>query len=101
MGRNIWETAIGKVCESAEVRFRSWADMLGQVGGYRAFLVRRAGEVVAEASGAGGPGDLGTDGLGAADGGDVGACGWELRGELWCILAIVGCTRCTNACRVH
>lgn len=67
MRRDVWETAVGKVGESAEVRFGSWADVLAQVGGYRAFLVRRAREVVAEASGAGGPGDLGADGLSAAD----------------------------------
>ena len=67
MGRNVRETAIGKVGESAEVGFGSWADVVAQVRGYRAFLVRRAREVVAEASGAGGPGDFGADGLSAAD----------------------------------
>ena len=67
MGRNIWETTVGKVGESAEVGFGSWADVVAQVCGYCAFLVRRARKIVAEASGAGGPCDLRADGLSAAD----------------------------------
>ena len=67
MSRNIREPAIGKVGESAEVGFGSWADVVAQVSGNGAFLVRRAREVVAETSGAGGPGDFRANGLGATD----------------------------------
>ena len=98
MRGNIWESAIGEVGESAEILFGSCADMVIQVGGHRVYLVTRAGEVIAEASGAGDPSDLGADGLCAADGGDVGTCAWELRRELWCHFAVVGLTRCTHAC---
>lgn len=39
MSRNIRETAIGEVGESAEVGFGSWADMVAQIGGHGVFLV--------------------------------------------------------------
>ena len=50
MRRHVGESAVGKVRKSAEVLFGSWADMVGQVGGYCACLVRWASKVVAEAS---------------------------------------------------
>lgn len=98
MRRNIRESAIGEVGESAEVVLGSCADVVIQVGGYRACLVCGASEVVAEASRAGDPSDFRADGLGAADCRDVGACAWELRCELWCHLAVVGLTGCADAC---
>lgn len=100
MGRNIWKPAIGEVGESAEVFFGSCADVVIQVGGYRGRLVLRAREVIAEASGAGDPGDLGLDRLSTADCGDVRTCAWELRRKLWCLFAVVGLTGCTDACGV-
>lgn len=101
MRRNIREPAIGEVGESTEVLFGSRADVVIQVGGYRASLVRRASEVVAEASGACNPGDLGADGLSAADCSNIGTCAWELRRKLWRLFAVVGLTGCTDACRVR
>ena len=98
MRRNIRETTVGEVGESAEILLRGRGDVLVQIGGHRARLVIRARKVVAEASGASDPGDLGTDGLSTADCGDVRACAWELGRELWCLFAVVGLTRCANAC---
>ena len=101
MRRNIRESAIGEVGESTEVLFSSRADVVIQVSGYGASLVRRASEVVAEASGAGDPGNLRADGLSAADCGNIGTRSWELRRKLWCIFAVVGLTGCTDACGVR
>ena len=101
MRRNIRESAIGEVGEGAEVLLGSCANVVAQVGGYRACLVFWASEVVAEASGAGHPGNLGTDGLSAADCGDVGTCARELRRKLWCLFAVVGLTGCTDSCKVR
>ena len=98
MRGNIRETAVGEVGEGAKVLLRGRGDVLVQIGGHRAGLVIRARKVVAEAPGAGDPGDLGADGLGATDCGNVRACAWELRRELWCLFAVVGLTRCANAC---
>ena len=97
MRRNIREPAIGEVGKSAKVLFGSCADLVIQIGGYRACLVIRASEVIAEASGAGDPGDLRADGLSAADCGDVGTCARELRRKLWCLVAVVGLTGCADA----
>lgn len=97
MGRNIRETAIGEIGESTEVIFCGWANVVVQIVGHRACLVIRAREVVTEAARAGGPGDFRTDGLGAADCGDVGTRSWELRGELWYRITVIGLTGCTHA----
>ena len=81
--RNIRKSAIGEVGECAEITLGTWGNVVAQVCGYRAGLVIRAGEVIAETSGAGDPGDFRADGLSAADCGDVGTCAGELRCKLW------------------
>lgn len=101
MRRNIRISAIAKVGVSAKVLPGGRANVVVQIRGHRGCLVIRAREIVAEAARAGGPGDLGADGLGAADGGDIGTGAWERRRELWCSLAVVGLTRCTDACGVR
>ena len=98
MRRNIWKPAVGKVGESAKIRLGGWGDVIVQIGRYRACLVIRALKVVAEASGASNPCNLGANGLSATDCCDVGARARELRRELWCLFAVVGLTRCANAC---
>lgn len=99
MRRNIRESAIGKIGESTKVLLGRCADVVVQVGGHCTRLVFRAGEVVAEASGARDPGNLRTNGLSAADCGDVRTCTWKLRRELWRHFAIVRLAGCANACR--
>lgn len=101
MRRNIRISAVAKVGVSAKVLPGGRANVVVQIRGHRGCLVIRAREIVAEAARAGGPGDLGADGLGAADGGDVGTGARERRRELWCSLAVVGLTRCTDACGVR
>lgn len=101
MRRNIRISAVAKVGVSAKVLPGGRANVVVQIRGHRGCLVIRAREIVAEAARAGGPGDLGADRLGAADGGDVGTGAWERRRELWCPLAVVGLTRCTDACGVR
>ena len=101
MRRNIRIPAIAKVGVSAKVLPGGRANVVIQICGHRGCLVIRAREIVAEAARTGGPGDLGLDGLGAADGGDVRTGAWEGRRELWCPFAVVGLTRCTDACGVY
>ena len=101
MRRNIRKSAVGKVGEWTEIALGTWGNVVVQVCGYRAGLVIRAGEVIAEASGAGDPRDFRADGLSAADCGDVRTCAWELRCKLWRRFAIVGLTRRTDPCGVH
>ena len=98
MRRNVRESAVGKVGESTKVLLGRCADVVGQIGIDRACLVSGTGEVVAEASGARDPGNLWTNGLSAADCGDVRTCTRKLWRELWRHFAIVGLTGCANAC---
>ena len=98
MCRNIRIPAIGKVGVSAKIPLGGRLNVVVQIGGDGGCLVIRAREIVAEAARTGGPGDLGADGLSAADGGDVGTGARERRRELRCLLAVVGLTRCTDAC---
>ena len=67
MRRNIRESAACKIGESIKVISSRWRDVIVQVRGYRACLVIRLREVIAEASGASGPSDLRADGLSATD----------------------------------
>ena len=97
MSGNIRESAIGEIGEGAKIILGCCADVIIKVGGYCGCLVCRAREIVAEASGASGPGDLGFNGLSTADCGNVGTCGWELRRKLWCHLAVIGLTRSTDS----
>ena len=100
MRRNIWESAIGEVGKSAKVFLGRWADVFVQIGGDRSCLVIGTLKVIAEASGPGDPGDFRADRLSATDGSDVRTCAGELRRELWSLFAVVGLTRCTDACKL-
>ena len=99
MRRNVRESAVGKIGESTKVLLGRCADMVVQIGVHRARLVFGTGEVVAEASGARNPGNFRTNGLSAADCGDVRTCTRKLRRELWRHFAIVRLAGCANACR--
>ena len=101
MRRNIRKSTIGKVGESTEVLFRGWANVVVQVCGYCGCLVIRLREVITETPRAGDPGDLGADGLSAADCGKVGTCGRECRRKLGCRFTIVRLAGCTDACETH
>lgn len=89
MSRDIRERATAAIEKGFVVIQCGFADAIVQVVGHGGSLVGGLGEVVAEAAGGGDPGDFGADGLGAADGGDEGACAGELGGELGCSLAVV------------
>ena len=98
MRRNVRESAIGKVGESTKVLLGRCTDVVVQIGIHCVCLVSGTGEVVAEASGARDPGNLRTNGLSAADCGDVRTCTRKLRRELWRLFAIVRLAGCANAC---
>lgn len=88
---------------SAKIRIRlvvllgGIVDVVVQIRLYGCFLVRGTAKVIGETAGAGDPGDFRTDGLGAADGGDVRTGAGELGGELGGVEAVVGEADCADA----
>ena len=101
MRRNIRKAAIREVGESIIILSGGWSNVIIKVRGYCVCLIIGLRKVIAEASRAGNPGDLGANGLSTANCGEVRTCAGEGRRELRCSFAVIGLTGCTDTCRAH
>ena len=86
---HVRKAAIGEVGERSEIGPNIFADMIVQIIRNSRCLVLWTREIITEPAGAGDPGDLGINGLSAADSSDIRTGTWELRSELRSLLAVI------------